>query len=217
MKSNYTHISTCLDRSGSMASIKNDTINGYNHFITAQRALPGDCTASLIQFDSQGIDTVYNAVPVAGVVSLNEHTFQPRGGTPLYDAIAHTVQATGKFLKDLPEAQRPAKVVCLIITDGEENSSREFNQVRVFEMIKHQREAYKWEFVFIGANQDSFAVGQSIGIATANCLTSAANTAGTQALYSAASSNMRSYRSGSAQDMAFTKQQRQEQEDAGAH
>jgi len=215
MKSNYTHVSLVLDRSGSMSSIAQDTIGGFNRFITDQRAVPGDCTVTLVQFDTHAIETVCDARPVHQAPLLNERTFLPRGGTPLYDAIGQTIHATGKFLKDKPEAERPAKVVFVIITDGEENSSREFTQARVFELIKEQRDIYKWEFVFIGANQDAFAVGTALGVAGANCYSNVANTAGTSATYGALSSNLRMMRCGASSSMSFSDKQREEQAKAG--
>jgi hypothetical protein len=216
MKNDYTHVSIVLDRSRSMAAIASDTIGGFNQFIKSQQELPGQCSLTLVQFDSQGIDTIYNAVPVGSVKPLE---FLPRGGTPLYDAIGQTINATGKFLKDKPDRERPAKVVFVIITDGYENSSREFDQARVFEMIKHQREAYKWEFVFIGANQNAFEAGQGIGVAAANCYSNVQNSEGTHATYGALGSNlcrMRSAEVNSAEcTMSFTQAQHNDQIAAG--
>lgn len=218
MNSNFTHISVCLDRSGSMETIKQDTIGGYNRFLEGQRAVPGHCTLTLVQFDTQGIDTVCDAQPVAAAPLLNNENYHPRGGTPLYDAIAHTIGVTGRFLKDKPEAERPAKVICVIITDGEENSSRKHNREGVFALIKQQREVYKWEFVFIGANQDAMAVGIAMGIAGTNCMTATANAQGTGAMYGALGSNVRRMRSAAvgsfACNMAFTSTQQDEQDEA---
>lgn len=218
MKSNYTHVSLVLDRSGSMADIAADTIGGFNTLVQSQRDIPGACSVTLVQFDSQAIETLYDALPVHAVPRLDADTFVPRGGTPLYDAIGQTINATGKFLKNMPEDQRPAKVVFVIITDGKENSSCEFDQAKVFALIKEQREIYKWEFVFIGANQNAFAVGQSLGVAGANCLTNVANSAGTSATYGALGSNLRRMRSAELNSadccMSFSNEQREDQEKA---
>ncbi len=218
MKTDYTHISLVLDRSGSMSTIAADTIGGFNQFLKAQQELPGECSLTLVQFDTQSIDTLYQAAPIRAVMPLNSETFQPRGGTPLYDAIGQAINSTGKFLKDKWEIHRPAKVVFVIITDGQENSSREFDRDRVLKMIQHQREAYKWEFVFIGANQDAMQAGQGIGVAAANCLSNVANSAGTSATYHAMSSNLARMRSADITSdcctMSFSNEQREEQEKA---
>lgn len=215
MKNDYTHVSIVLDRSGSMARIANDTIGGFNYFIETQKTVPGECTVTLVQFDSQAIETIINAVPVREVKPLDNRTFQPRANTPLYDAIGQTINATGKFLKDKDESQRPEKVVFVIITDGLENASVQFNQRWVFDMIQHQREVYKWEFVFIGANQDALATGRSIGVPAANSYTNAHNSAGTAAMYAHLTDNTKRYRGarmGTPQySMGFTQAQTEEQ------
>jgi hypothetical protein len=214
MNANFTHISVCLDRSFSMKQIKPATISGYNEFLNGQKSAPGRCTLTLVQFDSQGIDTLYNAVPISLVCPLDDNSFQPRANTPLYDAIAHTITETGKALKSIHELDRPAKVVCVIITDGEENASQRFTREAVFDAIKHQRDVYKWEFVFIGANQDAMAVGMRMGVSPANCMTSTANDVGTHALYASVSSNLRRYRSGGCRTMSFSSDQQAEQDRA---
>ena len=105
-------------------------------------------------------------------------TFVPRHNTPLYDAIGQTIDDTGRFLDRLGEPARPPKVVFVIVTDGLENASQLFSAVRVRQMIQHQTQVYKWEFVFIGANIDSYAIGQNIGIGRAQTMNFAANDQG---------------------------------------
>lgn len=201
-----------------MQSIQQPTIAGFNQFIATQRAVTGECTVTLVQFDDVSTDTVFNARPVRVVPDLTTETFVPRGNTPLYDAIAHTINATGKFLKDMPADERPAKIVCVIITDGQENASKEFDQAKVFAMIKHQQDIYKWEFVFIGANQNAMVVGRSMGINAANCYTNNANAAGTSKTYDHLGSNLRRMRAATVGSvsccMSFSDEQRQEQDEA---
>lgn len=216
MKSNSTHISIVLDRSGSMDTIKKDTIGGFNHLLADQQATPGEATLTLVQFDTHGIDTLNDGTPIARVVPLNDATFNPRGGTNLYDAIGQSIIKTGDYLAKQPEAQRPAKVVFVIITDGQENSSREYGLAQIKEMVQHQTEAYKWQFVFLGANFDAYAVGGSMGVYAANTMNVAANSVGTQALYASTSSNLRSFRVGSKSDMSYDTMQKAAQTAAGA-
>ena len=214
MKTDYTHIAIVLDRSGSMASIANDTIGGFNQFVETQRKVPGQCTLSLTQFDSQSIETVHDVKPLFEVPLLNALSYQPRGATPLYDAIGQTINGTGKFLKNLPENARPAKVIFVILTDGLENASREYNRDQVFDMIRHQTDAYKWQFVYLGANQDAMAVGASIGIARANAMTYAANDVGTQSAFASVATNAVKYRTGANVCMSFSGEDREQQEKA---
>src|SRR5688572_5989204 len=105
-----------------MASIADDTIGGFNRFVTEQKAVPGDCTLTLVQFDSQDpYEVVHRAVNVADVPELTKQTFQPRASTPLLDCLGRAIVDTGQRLAAMPEAERPGKVFVVIITDGHEN------------------------------------------------------------------------------------------------
>ena len=157
-------ITIILDRSGSMQSIASDVVGGFNHFVTAQRAQPGDCRLTLVQFDDQ-YEVVYAEQSIADAPLLTADTFQPRGTTALLDAIGRTIDATGERLRVLPETDRPDRVLMVIITDGLENASTRYTRARVFEMISTQRDVYRWGFLFMAANQDAIQEGGHIGIA----------------------------------------------------
>ncbi|MDX6289524.1 MAG: hypothetical protein QOH42_1323, partial [Blastocatellia bacterium] len=113
-------------------------------------------------------DVVHEARPVRDVPNLNGDTYQPRGSTPLLDALGLTINSTGRTLAAIPEANRPDKIVFVVITDGQENASHKFTKSQVKEMINHQMEKYDWQFIYLGANQDAFAEAGSVGIAMAN-------------------------------------------------
>lgn len=213
MRQDLTDISIVLDRSGSMSAVRDDTIGGFNAFIEGQRKVPGECNVSLMQFDDQ-FDTVYSGKAVAEAPLLNAETFVPRGSTALLDAIGRTINATGARLSALTEDQRPAKVLFVIVTDGGENASKEFNRAKVFEMIGTQKSTYKWDFVFLGANQDAIQAGSSLGIAAASSMTYASNSAGTQKAFASVGRMATDYRSGGS--ATFTSQDRDEQAKAGA-
>jgi hypothetical protein len=213
MKANYTDISIVLDRSGSMQSIRRDTIGGFNAFLQEQRAVPGAAAITLVQFDDQ-YEPVYQAMRLSDAPELTEETFVPRGSTALLDAIGRTINETGRRLAALPEPERPGKVVFVILTDGEENASREFDIQRINELIRQQREVYKWQFVFLGANQDAIASASRIGIQAGHALTYAANQAGAPAAMAAVSRNLASYRLEEAADLAFSEADREEQAEA---
>lgn len=186
-------ITVVLDRSGSMATVRDDTIGGFNSVLEEQKQVPGTAYLTLVQFDDQ-YEIIYEGQKLRDVPELTTRTFVPRGSTALLDAIGRTINAVGARLTALPEAERPGKVLLLIMTDGEENSSHEFSRAQVFDMITHQREAYAWEVVFIGTNQDAVATGASYGIPASNALSYAPTPAGTrQALgtFSKAASRMR--------------------------
>jgi hypothetical protein len=213
MKKDCTDITIVLDRSGSMQAIKDDTIGGFNSFLKAQQDVPGEATLTLAQFDHE-YEVVYQGVNLKDARPLDSSTFVPRGVTALLDAIGRTIIDTGARLAAMPEVERPEKVVFVILTDGHENSSKEFRIERINEMITHQREAYKWEFVFLGANQDAIATASQMGIGANAALTFAANSQGTSRLYHSLSQNVANYRTGQSRGVAFSDEDREAQSKA---
>jgi len=195
VKENSTFIAVVLDRSGSMAGIAVATIAGFNKFLAEQKALPGEALLTLAQFDDV-YEVVHEAKPLQEVPELTAETFQPRGSTALLDAIGRTINSVGIRLAALPEPERPARVLMLIVTDGHENKSTEFRRQQIQEMVKHQREKYSWEFVYIGANQDALQVATAMNIAPQNAMNYDASAMGTRDAWVGASSSLRSYRGG---------------------
>ena len=215
MKQNHTDITIVLDRSGSMASVADDTIGGFNRFLTDQRNAPGSAVITLHQFDDQ-FETPIKAQDVKTAPELTGKTFVPRGNTALLDAIGRAIGDTGSRMQALSENDRAEKVVMVIITDGQENASHEYNHAKVFEMIGHQRDKYKWEFVFLGANQDAIKAATHLGMAAGNAMTYAANSKGTNAAFASTSANLRAMRCGASASMAYSDKDRDEQSKAGA-
>jgi len=204
-----THIAVLLDRSGSMADIKNETISGFNCFLEKQKAAGANATLTLVQFDTESTEVVHESKPILNVPDLNHQTFQPRGGTPLLDALGQTIDSTGRALAAIPEANRPDKVVFVVITDGQENSSRHHSKASVKEKIDHQSSKYSWQFVYLGANQDAFDEAGQVGIAMANAANYAP--ARMKVAFAATAANVASFRrSGNAAKLAYSPEQRAE-------
>jgi len=157
---NLTEIVVIADRSGSMASIRADAEGGFNFFLEEQKKLPGNANLTFVEFSS-GVSIVCENKPIHDVEPWE---LFPTGSTALLDAIGITLLRVGERLRQTSEEERPGKVLVVIITDGEENSSQEFNRAKIFEMIKHQREKYNWEFLFLAANQDAIQEGLNYGI-----------------------------------------------------
>lgn len=192
-KENLTSINVVIDASGSMAGLTNDTIGSFNSFLTEQQAVPGECDFTLCVF-STDYRLVHDCVRIAGVPALNDKVYRPAGGTALLDALGATVDSVGRRLAALPEEERPSKVLFLVITDGEENSSHRYSTAQIKSMVEHQRSVYSWEFVFIGANIDAFTAGTSLGISGSNSVAYNATKGGTSRLYDSVSSNTTAYR-----------------------
>ena len=220
MKNGYAHIALLLDKSGSMESIKEATLEGFNKFIKDQKELGGDCTVSLAMFNSRdSYSRIYEFRRIADVKKLHGAAFDPDGGTPLLRAMNTHIDETGKALAAMKEEDRPDRVLLVILTDGEENSSHDITWETVAAKIKHQEEVYGWKVVYLGANQDAIATGGKINICKSSTLDFQATPCGTKHAFNAITTGARMYRSCvdpvQARSMAyFTDDQRKPQPEA---
>ena len=166
MNNNLTHIAFILDRSGSMDSIAKEAIGGFNAFIEEQIKEPGTAKLSLILFDHEYSPLITSA-NLDDIPPLTEETYVPRGMTALLDAMGRTIDDLGKELAALPESERPEQVIVVTLTDGYENSSHDYTQAKVAELIKLQRETYNWEFIFLGADVESVEYAKTLNVDSA--------------------------------------------------
>lgn len=162
MDNNYTHILVVMDRSGSMETCASEMETGLRNLVKKQKLEPGKCTMTFVKFDNY-IETPFSFKDVK-LVEEQELKLEPRGGTALYDALKASIDQTGAELAKIPESLRPGQVIVLVITDGEENSSRVATSQEVKALISEQTTKYSWEFNYLGANQDGFAVGNALGM-----------------------------------------------------
>ena len=160
MKENLTDITLVVDRSGSMNAIREDAEGGVNAFIAQQADQPGQALLTLVQFDTE-YEFIHRGLPVEQAPA---YQLAPRGATALLDAVGRAVNETGQRLAAMPEPQRPGLVVFVVMTDGQENSSREFTKAQIRQMIERQERDYNWHFTFLGADQDAFDEARQLGI-----------------------------------------------------
>lgn len=185
MKKGKTEIACVLDRSGSMQSIRSDATGGFNSMIAEQvntLEAEEDCRVSVYLFD-HAFETLCEDVCVKDVPELNETNFVPRGSTALFDATGRTINAVGARLAALDESERPENVLLVIITDGEENASTEFTGAQVGEMIKHQKEVYSWQVIFLAANIDTEMMARTMNINPDFSQSYQASSAGNSVMY----------------------------------
>lgn len=192
-----THISIIIDRSGSMEAVRSDAEGAINHFLTEQQKVEGDCTLLLADFDGENR---FNVVHDGGIKDFGTYKLNPRGNTPLLDAVGRMIITTGLRLESIPEDERPDKVILVIQTDGQENDSREFTWAQLTEKIKHQTEVYDWQFVFLGMGADSWDQGARLGVQ--NIVRSASTSAAHQHTHSVMDHMTTAYRSGHTHDMS---------------
>jgi hypothetical protein len=154
------YISYILDETGSMDIVREETISGFNEYKnTLKRTLKEKVNFFLTKFNAQTITLVHSGVSLAEVSDLDLKTYTPNYGTPLYDAIGKTILEVEKLA-----TKKKDKILIVIQTDGQENSSKEFSRDQIKKMIE-DRKSKKWEFVFLGADLDAATLGQSVGVA----------------------------------------------------
>lgn len=149
MKSNLLHICFVLDESGSMYNSVDDVIGGFQKLIDEQKGEKnGECIISLYRF-SDTVKKDYIGKPVNEVPRL---TYSPGGCTAMNDGVGTAIDEIGKWLSNMDESERPSKNMVVIMTDGQENASKEYDFDAVKAKIKHQEEKYSWTFIYMGIN-----------------------------------------------------------------
>ena len=161
MKSNLLHICFVLDESGSMYNSVDDVIGGFQKLIDEQKGEKnGECIISLYRF-SDTVKKDYIGKPVDEVSKL---IYSPGGCTAMNDGVGTAIDEIGKWLSDMDESERPSKNMIVIMTDGQENASKEYNFDTVKAKIKHQEEKYSWTFVYMGTNLQDLNDANRLGI-----------------------------------------------------
>jgi len=174
MRSDLTDITLVVDRSGSMQQVREDAEGSVNAFIAQQAKEPGEALLTLVQFDTE-YEFLHRGVRIQEVPA---YQLVPRGMTALLDALGQAINQTGERLAKMEERDRPGLVVFVVMTDGLENSSKEFSKSDLKEMIERQQSEFNWHFTFLGANQDAFAEAGGIGINPAGVANYAMNKLG---------------------------------------
>lgn len=160
MKKGLTELVFILDRSGSMTGLESDTIGGFNSMIRKQKK--EGVLVTTVLFDNV-FETIHKRVPIEKIEEMTEEEYYTRGSTALLDAMGSTIGDVRKKQKRQMVCERPEKTIFVIITDGQENSSRSYDYDDIRELVEKQRNL-GWEFLFLGANIDAFAEGQRLGI-----------------------------------------------------
>lgn len=193
MKNNFTELVFILDKSGSMAGLESDTIGGFNSMLEKQKAVDGECCITTVLFDN-GYELLYDRIDIRAVSGVTEKEYQVGGSTALLDAIGRTIHKIGTVQKNTADEYRADKVMFVIITDGEENASREYSVEKVKAQIERQKEKYGWEFIFLGANIDAVQTAGRFGIASARAMNYVPDAEGTALNFEVMSHAVMSFR-----------------------
>lgn len=194
----HTDITVVLDASGSMASVLDETIDGFNKFLAEQKETPGKATMTVVRFNTE-YSVLYSGVDIKDAEPLTRSTFAPNSGTALLDAMGKTIADVTTRLASLGKADIQPRVIMVVMTDGAENSSREFKKEVVEKLVRDKTEKDGWTFAFLGANMDAIQAGAAIGM-VANSVGYASNTAGVASAYGAMSHAIKTARCSSKAD-----------------
>ena len=183
MKKGLTELVFILDRSGSMGGLESDTIGGFNGMLGKQIKEEGEANVTTVLFDDQ-IEVIHDRFPIGVVKPLTEEDYYVRGCTALLDAVGSTVKKIENIQQRLPEEMKAEKIIFVITTDGQENSSQEYTANMVRKMIEKNQEK-GWQFLFLGANMDAVEEAEKIGIRRSHAVSYKNDARGVQLNYEA--------------------------------
>jgi uncharacterized protein YegL len=181
---NTTEMVFIIDKSGSMSGLESDTIGGFNSNIDKQLETGENVLVTTVLFDTN-FSTLHDRINISKVEKMTRKDYCPGGGTALCDAVGNTVNRIKYAQQYLKEEERPNKTMFVIITDGQENSSREFSSSKVKQLITEQKQKYDWEFLFLGANMDAVETANTYGIDADRAVTYMSDIVGTTTAWNA--------------------------------
>jgi uncharacterized protein YegL len=193
MPKERTNVVMVLDKSGSMASIKDITIRGFNEHLQTlnQQAQDGtEIYASLILFDSKVVAQSFN-VSVRNMQELTDETYKPDGGTAMFDAVGNALE---RLESDTDINDENNSYLVMVFSDGEENSSKVWTSAKLAERIQDLQKTNRWTFTYVGANQDLSVIQKTLNLQDNNMYKGwASNNASSATMNSASSASLGNY------------------------
>jgi uncharacterized protein YegL len=185
------HVGIALDESGSMAGCKRQTLDGLNEQIQElKKHSEIETTITLVTFaGDKDIKVKYSAKPLAEIECIKDEEYNPDGGTAMYDGVARLLNE----LQNKVEDNDSTTYVVMVVSDGEENQSREYDSAKVAEMIKTRQETKRWTINYLGANQDINRIKRSLGVASGCAFTYQSTGLGTSQMWDTAVNSTRNY------------------------
>lgn len=193
MKKGLTELVLILDKSGSMTGLENDTIGGFNSMLRKQKAVDGECRITTVLFDNN-YELLHDRIDINAVNPISSKEYVIGGSTALYDAVGKTIRKIDNVQKNTAKDYRAETVMFVIITDGEENSSREYSSGQIKEMIAAKKTESNWEFIFLGANIDAVETATRFGISEDRAQNFHADSEGVELNFDVINEVVKSYR-----------------------
>jgi len=149
-----TFLGFVMDASGSMEDKSKivESRNSFNSMLEEQKKLSGKAYLEVMAFDHNLVELFQG--DLNNFKPLTEETYKPGGSTRLFDAIGTTIYKMENFIKSLDKKKKPKKVILTIMTDGEENSSKEFKAEEIKAMFEEKRKE-GWEIIFLGSSEEA--------------------------------------------------------------
>ena len=189
-----TIIVCVVDKSGSMGHLRDTAIESYNKFLDEQQAQSGSAVITLVLFDSS-VKFVDDCVPLDRATRLTRKNYNPNGMTALFDAIASGIASTEEFV-----GNNKNNVVFVILTDGQENSSKEVKSKSNLSKLITEKRNSGWTFIYLSSDQDAFSDAQSIGIPSTHTVSYTNTNAGYCTAYNTIASTVSYVRNGNTGD-----------------
>lgn len=185
-----------VDNSGSMHGLEKDTLGGFNSVLQQQKQLDTDDQVFIttLLFNNR-YHYLHKRTPLEKVSPLTEKEYQTGGGTALLDAMGDGISKLKQQIDLAEQTQGEHRVLCVVITDGYENSSREYTNFQIKNLVENRQNKDKWEFLFLGANIDAFSAARSIGITANSTMQYAATSEGLKEAWEKANSILSKTRS----------------------
>lgn len=185
MKENLTELVFVVDKSGSMSPLVSDTIGGYNGVLKEQRGKEGEILVTTYLFNQEH-EKICGRVSIRDAAEMTEKEYRPGGMTALMDALGEALVYTSQEQDKMPEEEKPANTLFVVITDGLENASREYSSDTIKTMIK-DKQALGWQFIFLGANIDAVETAAKYGVDASSAVDYHADAGGMKVAYDAVS------------------------------
>ena len=189
MKNNLTEVVAILDMSGSMSSLKEDTIGSYNTMLKEQQEKDRRMLVTTYVFNND-YHMVHDRVPISEVSMMTDKDYRPSGCTALLDTMGDAIRHIEQIHRYARAEDVPEHTVFFIITDGLENASRKYSSDDIKKLVGQKREASGWEFIYLASNIDAVETASHIGIPREMSVDYMPDVKGTRTAYKAASRAM---------------------------